>query len=173
MAANVALVVDAAAALSVASQAMTTPGRASLQSAESDLQIALSEADPHRQGQYARSAADTAAEVALDDAVSRADRERAVAVTQEAMTLTARSLLRESRAILVEARNSTDPQRRRELARTAVSKARQATRHRDISDDERAAARQVIGYGRMLDTVRVSEPRQHVERERNEPGIAI
>ena len=152
---------------------MSTPGRASLQSAESDLQIALSEADPHRQGQYARSAADTAAEVALDNAMSRADRERAVAVTQEAMTLTARSLLRESRAILVEARNSTDPQRRRELARTAVSKARQATRHRDISDDERAAARQVIGYGRMLDTVRVSAGRQHVERERNEPGIAI
>ena len=54
--------------------AMSTPGRASLQSAESDLQIALSEADPHRQGQYARSAADTAAEVALDNAMSRADR---------------------------------------------------------------------------------------------------
>ncbi|WP_232076817.1 hypothetical protein [Mycobacterium gallinarum] len=153
---------------------MTTPGPASLQSAESDLQIALSEADPHRQGEYARSAADTAAEVALDNAVSRADRERAVALTQEAMTLTARSLLRESRAILVEARNNTDPQRRRELARTAVSKARQATRHRDISDDERAAARQVIGYGRMLDrTVEASARRQHVEPERNEPGIAI
>ncbi|AFM20457.1 hypothetical protein Mycch_5841 (plasmid) [Mycolicibacterium chubuense NBB4] len=55
---------------------MTTPVPASLQSAESDLHTAQSETDPDRQGQYARSAADTAAEVAVDHATTSADRER-------------------------------------------------------------------------------------------------
>jgi hypothetical protein len=156
-------------------RAMTTPGAASLQGAESDLQTAQSESDPHRQGQYARSAADTAAEVAVDNATSSTDRERAVAVMQDALTLAARSQLREAQSTLTDARGSTDPLRRQELARSAVSKARQVARHRDLTDDERAAARQVIGHGRMLaTTVSISVKRQQrIEREREEPGIAI
>jgi hypothetical protein len=154
---------------------MTSPGPASLQDAESDLQTAQSVSDSHRQGQYARSAADTAAEAALDNATSSADRERAVAVMQEALTLAARSLLREAQSTLSDARGNTDPQRRRELARSAVSKARQVARHRDVTDEERAAARQVIGHGRMLATTVSStvKRQQRIERERDEPGIAI
>lgn len=154
---------------------MTTPESASLQGAESDLHTARSETDPHRQGQYARSAADTAAEVAVNDETSTADRERAVTVMQDALSLAARSLLREAQSSLAEARGIAEPQRRRELARSAVTKAQQATNHRDLSDEERAAARQVIGHGRMLATpVSVSVKRQQgVERERDEPGIAI
>lgn len=153
---------------------MTTPGPASLLGAESDLHTAQSETDPHRQGQYAQSAADTAAEVAVDDATTTADRARALEVMQEALALTARSLLREAQSTLADARGNADPKRRRELARTAVSKARQVARHRNISDEERAAARQVVGHGRMLaTTVGASVRRQRVEREGNEPGIAI
>ena len=152
---------------------MTTPEPASLQGAESDLHTAQSETDPLRRGQYARSAADTAAEVAVDNATSGADRERAVAVMQEALGLATRSLLREAQSTLSDARGNPDPQRRRELARSAVSMARQVARHRDLTDDERAAARQVIGHGRMLaTTVSASvERQQRVERE--QPGIAI
>jgi hypothetical protein len=113
--------------------------------------------------------------VALDTATSSADRERAVAVMQEALTLAARSLLREAQSTLSDARGNTDPQRRRELARSAVSKARQVARHRDVTDEERAAARQVIGHGRMLATTVSStvKRQQLIERERDEPGIAI
>ena len=153
---------------------MTTPGAASLQGAESDLQTALSESDPHRQGQYARSAADTAAEVAVDNATSSADRERAVALMRDALALSVRSLLREAQSTLADARGNTDPRRRRELARTAVSKARQVARHRDLSDEERAVARQVVGHGRMLaTTVGAAERQRTVERERDERDIAI
>jgi hypothetical protein len=154
---------------------MTTPVPASLQGAEGDLHTAQSETDPHRQGQYARSAADTAAEVAVDDATTSADRERALAVMQDALALTARSLLREAQSTLADARGSTEPQRRRELARSAVSKARQVAHHWDLSDEERAAARRVIGHGRMLaSTFGVSAKRQQgVEREHDQPGIAI
>lgn len=154
---------------------MTTPEPASLQSAESDLHTAQSETDPHRQGQYARSAADTAAEVTLDNTTSSTDRERAAAVMQDALVLAARSQLREAQSTLTEARGSTEPGRRRELARSAVSKARQVARHRDLTDEERAAARQVIGHGRMLaTTVSASVKReQGIEREHDQPGIAI
>lgn len=154
---------------------MTTPVPASLHSAESHLQIALSESDPHRQGQYARSAADTAAEVAVDDSTSGADRERALEVMQDALTLVARSLLHEAQATLGAARGDADPGRRRALARTAVSKAREVVRHRDITDDERAAARQVIGHGRMLaSTIGLAARRQQrIEQEQGHPDIAI
>lgn len=154
---------------------MTTPEPASLQGAESDLHTAQSETDPHRQAQYARSAADTAAEVAVDDATTSADRERALAVMQDALTLTARSLLREAQSTLTDARGSTEPRRRRELARSAVSKAHQAARHRDLTDEERAAARQVIGHGRMLATTASTSAKreQSIEREHDHPDIAI
>lgn len=153
---------------------MTTPVPASLHSAESDLQTALTESDPHRQGQHARSAADAAAQVAVDNATSSADRERAVAVMQDALALTARSLLREAQATLAAARGSADQHHRRELARTAVSKARQAARHRDISEEERAAARQVVGHGRMLATTAgASVRREQSSHEQEQPGIAI
>lgn len=154
---------------------MTTPEPASLQGAESDLHTAQSETDPHRQGQYARSAADTAAEVAVDDATTSANRGRALAVMQDALALTARSLLREAQSTLASARDSTEPRRRRELARSAVSKARQVARQSDLTDEERAAARQVIGHGRMLaTTVTASVKRQQgIERERDQPDIAI
>lgn len=154
---------------------MTTPGPASLQSAESDLHTAQSETDPHRQGQYARSAAGTAAEVAVDDSTSGADRERALEVMHEALTLVARSLLHDAQATLADARGSADPGRRRYLARTAVSKARAVVRHRDITDDERAAARQVIGHGRMLasTTGLAARRQQGIEQEQGHPDIAI
>ena len=139
------------------------------------MQTAQSESDPHRQGQYARSAADTAAEVAVNNATSSAERERAVAVMETALALAARGLLREAQATLADARAQSDPQRRRELARAAASKARQVTRHRDMTDEERAEARQVIGHGRMLATTVSSSVRrqQRVEREQDQPGIAI
>jgi hypothetical protein len=135
------------------------------------LHTAQSQTDPHRKGQYARPAADTAADVAVHDATTSVDRERALAVMQDALTLTAPSLLREAESTLADARGSTEPRRRRELARSAVSKARQV----DLADEERATARQVIGHGRMLaTTVTASVKRQQgIKRERDQPDIAI
>lgn len=154
---------------------MTASLSGALADAESDLRTAESETDWHRQGQYARSAADTAAQVAVDSQTSDADRARAVAVMDTALTLAARSLLREAQSTLADARGNADPQRRRELARSAVSKARQVARHRDVTDNERAEARQIIGHGRMIATsVGASVRRQQrVEREQEQPGIAI
>jgi hypothetical protein len=154
---------------------MTAPMSGALADAENDLRTAQSEVDPHRQGQYARSAADSAAEVAVDGNTSDADRARAVEVMDAALALAGRSLLREAQSTLAGARDSTDPQQRRELARLAVSKARQVSRQRDLTDDERAEARQIIGHGRMLATsVGASVRRQQrVEREQEQPGIAI
>jgi hypothetical protein len=56
-----------------------------------------------------------------------------------------------------------------------VSKAQQVARHRGITDDERTQARQAIGHGRMLTaSVGASVRRQQqVEREKEQPGIAI
>lgn len=146
-----------------------------LSDAENDLRTAQFETDWHRQGQYARSAADTAAQVAVDSTTSDADRARAVAVMDTALALAARSLLREAHSTLADARGHADPQRRRELARSAVSKARQVARHRDATEDERAEARQIIGHGRMLATTVGASVRrqQRVEREQEQPDIAI
>lgn len=154
---------------------MTAPMSGTVADAESDLRTAQSETDPHRQGQYARSAADSAAEVAVDGNTSEADRARAVEVMNAALALAGRSLLREAQSTLAGARENPDPQQRRELARLAVSKARQVSRQRDLTDDERAEARQIIGHGRMLATsVGASVRRQQrVEREQEQPGIAI
>jgi hypothetical protein len=154
---------------------MTAPMCGALADAENDLRTAQSETDPHRQGQYARSAADLAAEVAVSGGVSETDRARAVEVMDAALALAGRSLLREARSTLASARENSDPQRRREQARLAVSKARQVTRQRDLTDDERAEARQIIGHARMLATsVGASVRRQRrVEREQEQPGIAI
>lgn len=156
---------------------MTAPLSASLGDAERDLQTAQSESDPQRQGQYARSAADTAAEVAVDNSTSSADCERAVSLMKTALALAAQSLLRDAQANLAEAGGHNDPQRRRELARTAISKARQVMRYRDASDEERAEARRVIGHGRVLaSAVSASVRRQQrvePEREREQPGLAI
>lgn len=153
---------------------MTAPMSSSLTDAESDLRTAQSETDAHRQGQYARSAADSAAEVAVDSNTSEADRSRAVEVMDAALALAGRSL-REAQATLAAARDNPDPQQRREQARLAVSKARQVSRQRDLTDDERAEARQIIGHGRMIATsVGASVRRQQrVEREQEQPGIAI
>lgn len=145
-----------------------------LADAENDLRTAQSETDPHRQGQYARSAADSAAEVAVDDGTSDADRARAVEVMNTALALAAGSLLRQAQSTLAEARGDADPQRRGELARLAVSQANQVARHRDITADERAEARQVIGHGRMLDaSVRAAGRQRSAERELDDRGVAI
>lgn len=154
---------------------MTAPLSGALADAENDLRTAQSATDSHRQGRYARSAADSAAEVAIDGDTSDADRARAVEVMDAALALTGRSLLREAQSTLAGARDNPDPKHRREQARLAVSKARQVTRQRDFTDDERAEARQIIGHGRMLATsVTASVRRQHrVEREPEPPGIAI
>lgn len=175
MAAKLALVVDSATPLSVPSVPMTAPMSGALADAENDLRTAQSETDPHRQGQYARSAADLAAEVAVSGGVSDTDRARAVEVMDAALALAGRRLLREARSTLASARESSDPQRRREQARLAVSKARQVIRQRDLTDDERAEARQIIGHGRMLATSMGASVRRQrrVEREQEQPGIAI
>ncbi len=80
-----ALVVDLDAFSSVPSVHMTAPLSGALADAENDLRTAQSETDPHRQGQYARSAADSAAEVAVDSNTSEADRARAVEVMDAAL----------------------------------------------------------------------------------------
>jgi hypothetical protein len=56
-----------------------------------------------------------------------------------------------------------------------VSKARQVAGQRDLTDDERTEARQIIGHGRMLATSVGASVRcqQRVEREQEQPGIAI
>jgi hypothetical protein len=162
---------------------MTAPLPGALNAAESDLQTAQSEVEPYRQGQYARSALDldAAAEVAWDRDASAEDRDRAVAIMRSALELTPKpdpgSLLREAQTMLTEARGEADPHRRRELAGSALAKARAAMRHRDVDAQERAQARQVIGAGRMIaNTVVEAAIRQHSadrEREHESPGISL
>jgi hypothetical protein len=143
---------------------MTASLSGGLDDAENDLRTAQFETDWHRQGQYARSAADTAAQVAVDSTTSDAD-----------LALAARSLLREAQSTLADARGHADPQRRRELAQSAENKARQVARHRDVTEDQRAEARQIIGHGRMLATTLGAsvQRQQRVEREQQQPDIAI
>jgi hypothetical protein len=104
--------------------------------------------------QHRVSALDAAAEVAWDRDMSAEDRDRAVAIMCSALELTPKpdpgSLLREAQNLLTVARGEADPHRRREQARSALAKAREAMRHRDVDNHERAQARQVIGAGRML-----------------------
>jgi hypothetical protein len=156
---------------------MTAPLPGILQDAESDLQTAQSESDPHRQGQDARAAADAAAEVAMNEGASAQDRERALAIMRSSLTLIPGSLLREAQNMLTAARGEADPQRRRELARSALAKAREAVGRREVTDEERAQARQVIGGGRMIvNTIVETAIRQHAaERERGHetPSIAL
>ena len=70
---------------------------------ENDLRTAQSETDPHRQDQYARSAPDSAAEVAVNGDTSDADRARAVEAMDAALALARRSLLREAQSTLARA----------------------------------------------------------------------
>jgi hypothetical protein len=67
------------------------------------------ESDRHRQGQYARAAADTAAEVAMDAKASPQDREDAGKILQSSLTVVAWSLLQEAQKALADARGETDP----------------------------------------------------------------
>ena len=172
-----ALVVDSSPRVSVPSPTMTAPLPDALRDAESDLRTAQSESDPHRQGQYARSAADAAAEVSLDTGASTADRERAQTILHSSQALIPGSLIRAAHAELTAARGETDPHRRREMARAAVAKAREAVDRREVTDDERAQARQVIGGGRsIVNTVVETAMRQRAaERghQHESEGIAI
>jgi hypothetical protein len=77
---------------------MTAPLPRILQDAESDLQTAQSESDPHRLGQYARAAADAAAEVAMNDGASAQDRERALVIMRSSLALGHRGVTDEERA---------------------------------------------------------------------------
>lgn len=148
-----------------------------LADAESDLRTAQSEADPRRQGQYARSAADAAAEVSLDAGASAEERERAQAIVQSALTLIPGSLLREAQSMLTAARSETDLHRRRELASSALAKAREAVRRREATDEERAQARQLMGSGRMIsNTIMEASMRQQTmqpDRKHENPGVAL
>lgn len=156
---------------------MTVPLSGALTNAENDLRTAQSEADPHRQGQYARSAVDAAAEASLDAGAGAEERERAQSVLQSALTMIPGSLLREAQSILTTARSETDPHKRRELARSALAKAREAAGRREVTDEERAQARQVIGSARMMSNTTVeAEIRQRSmgrEREREVPDVAL
>ena len=155
---------------------MTAPLPGLLQDAESDLQTAQSESDPHRQGQYARAAADAAAEVAMNAGASAEDRERALVIMRSSLTLIPGSLLGEAQSMLTAARGEADPQRRRELARSALAKGREALRHREVTDEERAQGRQVIGGARMIvNTIVETAMRQQAadrEHEHHTPSIA-
>ncbi len=79
--------------------------------------------------------------------------------------------------MLTAARSETDPHKRRELARSALSKARDAAGRREVTDEERAQARQVIGSGRMISsTIVEAAMRQRTmerEQERETPGLAM
>jgi hypothetical protein len=156
---------------------MTAPMPGALQAAESDLQTAQLETDPHRRGQYARSAADAAAEVAMDTSASADDRVRAVSILRSSKALLPGILLREADDMLSAARAETDPHQRRTLARSALAKARNAVGHRDVTDEERAHARQVIGAGRMVvNTILETSMRRHgteQEREPEPPSIGL
>ena len=156
---------------------MTAPLPGILQDAESDLQTAQSESDPHRLGQYARAAADAAAEVAMNDGASAQDRERALVIMRSSLALIPGSLLGEAQRMLAAARGEADPQRRRELARSALAKGREALGHRGVTDEERAQGRQVIGGARMIvNTIVETAMRQQAadrEREHHTPSISL
>jgi hypothetical protein len=156
---------------------MTAPMPGVLQTAETDLRTAQSEVDPYRQGQYARSAADAAAEVAMDDSASAEERERAVSIVRASRALLPGSLVREAHELISAARAATDPHQRRALARSALAKAREAARHCEVTDDERAQARQVIGTGRMIvNTVLETSMRRQItkqERDPDTPSLAL
>jgi hypothetical protein len=156
---------------------MTAPLPGILQDAVSDLQTAQSESDPHRQGQYARAAADAAAEVAMNDGASAQGRERALAIMRSSLTLIPGSLLGEAQSMLTAARDEADPHRRRELARSALAKGREALRHREVTDEERAQGRQVIGGARMIvnTIVETAMRQQAADRQHGHqtPSIAL
>lgn len=131
-------------------RSVITPQLGDLHLAENDLQTAQSEPDPHRQSQYARAAADAAAEAAMSDGASSHDRERALAVIRSALALIPGCLLREAQATLTAARDETDPQRQRKLARSAQTTARDAMAYRDVTNDERAQGRHVIRAAQII-----------------------
>jgi hypothetical protein len=66
---------------------------------------------------------------------------------------------------------------RRELAKSALAKAREAVGHREVTDQERAKGRQVIGGARMIaNTIVETAMRQQAadrEREHETPSIAL
>jgi hypothetical protein len=113
--------------------------------------------------------------------MSAEDRDRAVVIMRSALELTPKpdpgSLLREAQNLLTDARGEADPHRRREQARSALAKAREAMRHRDVDNHERAQARQVIGAGRMLVNTGVeAATRPQIaerEREHESPGMSL
>jgi hypothetical protein len=116
-----------------------------------------------------------------DRDASAEDRDRALAIMRSSLELTPKPdpdhLLRDAQNILTEARGETDPYRRRELARSALAKARAAMRHHGVGDQQRAQLRQVIGAGRMIVNAGVEAAmRQHSaqpEREHQSPGISL
>lgn len=157
-------------------RAVTAPQPGILQAAESDLETAQSESDPHRQGQYARAAADAASEVSLDVDASAEDRERAQMILRSSLAMIPGSLLREAQTTLTAARAQTDPQRRRDLARSALTMAREAVGRREVTEDERAQARQVIGGARMVvNTIVETAMHQYAHRDRQHetPNLAL
>ncbi len=113
----------------------------------------------------------------MDAGASAADRERAQTILRKSLALIPRSLIRQAQTALTAARGETDPERRRELARAAVVKARDAVGRREITDDERAQARQLIGSGRLIvNTIVETAMRQRSTehgREHQPSGIAM
>ena len=79
--------------------------------------------------------------------------------------------------MMTAARDEADPQRRRELARSALAKGREALRHREVADEERAQGRQLIGGARMIvnATVETAMRQQAADREHEHqtPSIAL
>ena len=79
--------------------------------------------------------------------------------------------------MLTAARGEADPHRRRELARSALAKGREALRHREVTDEERAQGRQVIGGARMIVNTGVEATmlrrRDQPERGHESPGVSL
>jgi hypothetical protein len=156
---------------------MTAPRPAARENAESDWQTEQSESDPHRQGQYAWAAADAAAEVSMDAGASAADRERAQAILRSSLALIPGSLIRQAQTALTASRGETHPERQHELARAAAAMAGEAVGRREVTDDERAQARQLISGARLIvNTIAETAMRQRSTargHEHQPPGIAI
>lgn len=125
----------------------------------------------------ARGFADTAAEVAMNDGASAQDRERVQAILRSSLTLIPGSLLGEAQSMLAAARSETDPQRRRELAWSALAGGRGALGRREATDQERAQGRQIIGGARMIVNTIVETAIRHQaadrEHEHQTPGLAL
>lgn len=106
----------------------------------------------------------------MDDRASAEERERAVEIVRASMALLPGSLIREAREMISAARAEADPHQRRALARSVLAKAREAMRYREVTDDERAQVRQVIGAGRMIvNTVLETSMRRQMNEHECDP----